>query len=66
MGIPTRALAYFDEEPTFVHAARTLGIQAHLFTEPAEFTAHLRALGLPLTSRDRQEVPAPAFDARER
>ncbi|MEU7184109.1 MULTISPECIES: HAD hydrolase-like protein [Streptomyces] len=66
MGIPTRALAYFDDEPTFVHAARTLGIQAHLFTSPAEFTARLRALGLPLTSRDRHEVPAPASAARER
>ncbi|MEW2498492.1 HAD-IA family hydrolase [Streptomyces nodosus] len=50
MGIPARAMAYFDDEPTFVHAAQTVGLQAHLFTGPAEFTARLRTLGLPLTS----------------
>ncbi|MGW0883230.1 HAD-IA family hydrolase [Streptomyces sp. NPDC002671] len=58
MGIPTRALAYFDDEPTFVHAARTVGMHAHLFTGPAEFTARLRTLDLPLTSAHSHDVPA--------
>lgn len=39
------------------HAARTIGIQAHLFTGPAEFTARLRTLGLPLTSRHGHDGP---------
>lgn len=42
MGIPPGALGYFDDEPTFVHAARSIGLQAHLFTGPAEFAAELR------------------------
>ena len=39
-------LAYFDDEPTFVHAARSVGLRAHLFTTAAAFVARLRELGL--------------------
>ncbi|MFG2949298.1 HAD family hydrolase [Streptomyces adustus] len=46
MGIPVNALAYFDDEPTFVSAARTVGLQAHLFTGPRDFIACLRSLGV--------------------
>ncbi|PZG09164.1 HAD family hydrolase [Nonomuraea aridisoli] len=48
MGIPLTSLAYFDDEPTFVHAARTLGMHAFLFTGVQAFTARLRRLGLPV------------------
>lgn len=48
MGIPTHALAYFDDEPTFVHAAQTTGLRAHLFTGAADFAVILRELALPL------------------
>ncbi|MFD8148146.1 HAD-IA family hydrolase [Streptomyces sp. NPDC059708] len=50
MGIPTQRLVYFDDEPTFVHAASTTGLHAHLFTGPADFTTHLHRLGLPLAA----------------
>ncbi|MFE1558870.1 HAD family hydrolase [Streptomyces sp. NPDC058734] len=50
MGIPTQRLAYFDDEPTFVHAASTTGLHAHLFTGTADFTARLRRFGLPLAA----------------
>ncbi|MFD5163478.1 hypothetical protein ACFWMJ_36425 [Streptomyces hawaiiensis] len=46
MGIPPEALGYFDDEPTFVHAARSLGLQAHLFTGPARLAADLRSFGV--------------------
>ncbi|MFF7887774.1 HAD family hydrolase [Streptomyces sp. NPDC020794] len=45
MGIPTHGLAYFDDEPTFVQAAQSTGLQAHLFTTAADFAAYLRELG---------------------
>ncbi|MEU2514505.1 HAD family hydrolase [Streptomyces syringium] len=48
MGIPTTALAYFDDEPTFVLAAGTVGMQALPFKDAADFAAHLRRLGVPL------------------
>lgn len=48
MDIPTHALAYFDDEPTFVHAARSVGMHAHHFTGAAKLAARLRILGLPL------------------
>ncbi|MFF4647731.1 HAD family hydrolase [Streptomyces sp. NPDC001389] len=50
MGIPTQRLAYFDDEPTFVHAAATTGLHAHLFTGPSDFTTRLHQLGLPLAA----------------
>ncbi|MGW2613058.1 hypothetical protein ACWC4A_53775, partial [Streptomyces mirabilis] len=56
MGIPTHGLAYFDDEPTFVQAAQSTGLQAHLFTTAADLAAYLRELGLPLTSM-RSGVP---------
>ncbi|MDX3075834.1 HAD-IA family hydrolase [Streptomyces sp. MI02-7b] len=57
MGIPTHALAYFDDEPTFVHAARTVGMHAHLFTTAADCAARLRDLGLTLTRRFETDTP---------
>ncbi|MGA5703945.1 HAD-IA family hydrolase [Peterkaempfera bronchialis] len=57
MGIPPHALAYFDDEPTFVRAAEAVGLQAHLFTGADACTSRLRKLGLPLTGHD--EPPAP-------
>ncbi|GGZ92816.1 hypothetical protein GCM10010344_70620 [Streptomyces bluensis] len=46
MDIAPDALAYFDDEPTFVQAARTLGMHARLFTGPAEFSERLLSFGL--------------------
>ncbi|MCF3182377.1 HAD-IA family hydrolase [Streptomyces polychromogenes] len=50
MGIPAQRLAYFDDEPTFVHAAATTGLHPHLFTGPSDFTTRLHQLGLPLAA----------------
>ncbi|MEW1640368.1 HAD family hydrolase [Streptomyces sp. NPDC093801] len=50
MRIPTQHLAYFDDEPTFVHAASTTGLHAHHFTSPTRFTTQLHNLGLTLGS----------------
>ncbi|WP_329941900.1 HAD family hydrolase [Streptomyces sp. BE147] len=47
MGLPPTALAYFDDERTFVTAALTTGLHAHQYRTP-ERTAHtLRSMGLP-------------------
>ncbi|MFJ8165558.1 hypothetical protein ACIRBY_32240 [Streptomyces sp. NPDC096136] len=46
MRIPSRHLAYFDDEPTFVHAASTTGLHAHHFTGSADFITQLHKLGL--------------------
>lgn len=46
MGIPTRSLAYFDDEPTFVIAAKFTGMNAHLFTGIADLVARLNTLGV--------------------
>lgn len=51
MGIPTHALACFDDEPTFVQAATSVGMQAQLFTGAPQFAAHLRRYGLPVAIR---------------
>ncbi|MFJ2397387.1 HAD-IA family hydrolase [Streptomyces sp. NPDC087843] len=48
MNISPHTLAYVDDEPTFIHAAQTVGIQARLFTGIADLTAHLHASALPL------------------
>ncbi|MEU1307793.1 HAD family hydrolase [Streptomyces cinnamoneus] len=48
MGIPATALAYFDDEPTFVLAARSVGMQAHRFNGAADFAKHIRRFGVPL------------------
>ncbi|RKT02289.1 putative hydrolase of the HAD superfamily [Streptomyces sp. 3211.6] len=48
MDIPTQRLAYFDDEPTFVHAASTTGLRAHLFTGPKDFATQMQKFGLPL------------------
>ncbi|WP_331765305.1 HAD-IA family hydrolase (plasmid) [Streptomyces sp. NBC_01384] len=65
MGIPTHGLAYFDDEPTFVQAARSTGMQAHLFTTAAEFAARLRELGLPLSTRQGKGAPAHATPGQD-
>ncbi|MFI9772473.1 HAD-IA family hydrolase [Streptomyces sp. NPDC052415] len=57
MGILTHHIAYFDDEPTFVHAARSTGMHAHLFTSADEFTIRLRELGLPLALRHQNDAP---------
>ncbi|MFI1415001.1 HAD family hydrolase [Streptomyces sp. NPDC020707] len=59
MGISPQALVYFDDEPTFVHAARSIGMQAHLFTTPTECAARLEELGLAptLPVHDRRTHP---------
>ncbi|MCC3773816.1 HAD family hydrolase [Streptomyces sp. UNOB3_S3] len=48
MGSLISALAYFDDEPTFVLAARSVGMQAHRFNGATEFAEHIRSLGVPL------------------
>ncbi|GAA4782277.1 hypothetical protein GCM10023220_01060 [Streptomyces ziwulingensis] len=58
MGIPTHALAYYDDEPTFVHAARSVGMHAYLFAGADKFTTHLRGHGLPLPTRHGSNAPA--------
>ncbi|MFI1204854.1 HAD-IA family hydrolase [Streptomyces sp. NPDC020883] len=54
MGIPCDKLAYFDDEPTFVAAARSVGMQAHLFTTPADLSQHLKDIGI-----QTDEAPCP-------
>ncbi|MEU5425807.1 HAD-IA family hydrolase [Streptomyces olivoreticuli] len=49
MGIRPARLAYFDDEPTFVLAAQTVGLRAHHFDGIAAFTRDLHQLGLPVT-----------------
>jgi haloacid dehalogenase superfamily, subfamily IA, variant 3 with third motif having DD or ED len=66
MGTPTHALAYFDDEPTFVHAARSVGMHAHLFTGADEFATRLRELGLPLATRHGNDAPARTAPAPDR
>lgn len=46
MGIPTCALAYFDDEPTFVRAAESAGLQARMFAGTAALVNSLRTFGL--------------------
>ncbi|WP_406834882.1 HAD-IA family hydrolase [Streptomyces sp. AHU1] len=58
MGIPAEALAYFDDEPTFVHVAQAVGLQAHLFTGPTDFIARLRSLGVTLDDARSHSRPA--------
>ncbi|MFG2116616.1 HAD-IA family hydrolase [Streptomyces sp. NPDC048718] len=48
MGHAPERLAYFDDEPTFVHAARHVGLNAHLFTGATDFATRLNTLGIPL------------------
>ncbi|WP_327591369.1 hypothetical protein OHA25_60570 (plasmid) [Nonomuraea sp. NBC_00507] len=48
MAVSAHELAYFDDEPTFVTAASSVGLQAHLFTGPERFAADLSRLGLPI------------------
>jgi glucose-1-phosphatase len=43
---PPEACAFFDDVPAFVQVARTLGIQAEVFTDAANFRAQLTRLGL--------------------
>lgn len=50
MGISASAMAYFDDEPTFVLAARSVGMKAWLFDGAAGIEAILRGLGLPLAT----------------
>jgi putative hydrolase of the HAD superfamily len=42
MSVPVGHLAYFDDEPTFVTAARHAGLQAHHFTGVERFVFALR------------------------
>ncbi|MFD8261349.1 HAD-IA family hydrolase [Streptomyces griseoluteus] len=49
MGVLPAQLAYFDDEPTFVQAAATLGMHAHLFTSADQIRDQLIAAGVPLT-----------------
>ncbi|MFH8257736.1 HAD family hydrolase [Streptomyces roseolus] len=51
MGHAPDTMAYVDDEPTFVTAARSIGLDAHLFTGPADFTRMLVQAGLPLAER---------------
>ncbi|WP_331750933.1 HAD-IA family hydrolase (plasmid) [Streptomyces globisporus] len=51
MGHAPDTMAYFDDEPTFVTAARSIGLDAHLFTGSADFTRTLIRAGLPLAAR---------------
>jgi putative hydrolase of the HAD superfamily len=37
---------FFDDIPAYVEAARSLGIQAHVFRSAAEFRSELLSLGL--------------------
>jgi len=43
---PPEACAFFDDVPSFVEAARTLGIQAEVFTDAANFRVQLAWLGV--------------------
>jgi FMN phosphatase YigB (HAD superfamily) len=51
MGIPPDSLGYFDDEPAFVHAARSIGLQARPFTGTADFATNLRSLGVQIEDR---------------
>ncbi|MFF4409531.1 HAD-IA family hydrolase [Streptomyces sp. NPDC001404] len=59
MGIPTQALAYFDDEPTFVQAAKSVGMQAQLFNGAESFVSHLHRLGLPVQYEKNSHQPHP-------
>jgi HAD superfamily hydrolase (TIGR01509 family) len=48
---PPDACAFFDDVPSFVEVARTLGIRAEMFTTAANFRAQLARLGLPVSVR---------------
>ncbi|MEU3356096.1 HAD-IA family hydrolase [Streptomyces sp. NPDC037389] len=48
MGLPPTKLGYFDDEPTFVRAAKSVGMQAQLFETAETFASHLRSFGLPV------------------
>ncbi|MGW2652089.1 HAD family hydrolase [Streptomyces sp. NPDC001478] len=52
MGHAPNTMAYFDDEATFVTAARSIGFDAHLFTGPADFAHTLIQAGLPLAARN--------------
>jgi len=54
LAVPAHEVAYFDDEPTFVQAAASVGIQAHIFEGPMQFAATLRHLGLDV------HLPVPA------
>lgn len=41
-------LLYFDDEPTFVTAARHAGLRAELFTDPTAFAESLNEHGIPV------------------
>ena len=43
---PPDTCAFFDDMPTFVQVARTLGIRAEVFTDAANFRGQLARLGL--------------------
>jgi putative hydrolase of the HAD superfamily len=43
---PPQACAFFDDVPSFVQVARSLGIQAEVFTDAANFRIQLARLGL--------------------
>ncbi|MFF4371464.1 hypothetical protein [Streptomyces sp. NPDC001594] len=51
MCIPAQRLAYFDDEPTFVQAAASTGLHAHLFTGAADFTSQIQKFGISLAGR---------------
>ncbi|WP_435191368.1 hypothetical protein [Streptomyces sp. bgisy126] len=51
MGHAPDTMSYFDDEPAFVTAARSIGLDAHLFTGPIYFTRTLVRAGLPLAAR---------------
>jgi FMN phosphatase YigB (HAD superfamily) len=43
---PPEACVFFDDVPSFVQVARSLGIQAEVFTTAANFRGQLARLGL--------------------
>jgi glucose-1-phosphatase len=45
-GTPADRTAFFDDHPTFVEAAKKLGIRGHVYTDASAFQGQLRALGL--------------------
>lgn len=53
MGLPPTKLGYFDDEPTFVAAARATGLHTHLFQGVADFVAELSNFGLPVAPPSR-------------
>ncbi|MFF4621861.1 HAD family hydrolase [Nonomuraea jabiensis] len=66
MAAPTPELAYSDDEPTFVTAATSAGLQTHLFEGPERFVADLHRLGLPIAMLDTSgsepnASPRPSF-----